>query len=76
MKTIWFKGLSQAEKEDRKKFLLSHKQTFDTLKEVLENGFHKVDPNYDNASWAYKQADVNGANRMLQDIINLIDIKE
>jgi hypothetical protein len=31
---------------------------------------------YDSPSWAYKQADQNGYNRALNDIIQLLNLKE
>lgn len=70
----WFKGLPDGAKdEDREKQILGYRNAFEALREVLEQEVQESAPNYNTASWAYKQADVNGANRMLRSILKLID---
>lgn len=76
MQTIWFKGLSKEDKEKRKQFLLANAEVFELLKEVLEDNFEEHTPDYDNPSWAYKQADTNGANRMLRRVLSLIKVEK
>lgn len=76
MQSVWFKGLKAEDKEKRKQFILANVQVFDLLAEVLEKEFQESTPDYDNPSWAYKQADVNGANRMLRRVLSLINTKE
>ena len=74
MQSIWFKGVK--DKEVKKKELLSYRNAFEALREVLEEQFEESVPDYKSPSWAYEQADVNGANRKLRQILNLITIKE
>lgn len=74
MQTIWLKGCK--DKEARKKEILSYRNAYDTLREVLEKEYEESAPDYDCPSWSHKQADVNGANRKLREIINLITVKE
>lgn len=76
MNVVWYKGLSEEQKAKRKQFLLANSEVFELLKEVLEKEFKESTPDYDNPSWAYKQADTNGANRMLRKVISLIGMKE
>ena len=73
----WFKGLTGSEeKEARKKELRSYKNAFRELSELLQDDFEESVPDYDNPSWSHKQADVNGANRKLKQILKLIEIKD
>ena len=76
MDSRWVKGLSGEKKEARKKEVLGYKNAFDDLRELLkdleEEG--KNPPDYSSPSWAYQQADQNGANRMLRKILKLIQL--
>ena len=74
MKAVWYKGYS-GNKADRKKELLSYRNAFEEAKKILEEEFEESVPDYDNPSWSHKQADVNGANRMLQKVIDLLTIE-
>lgn len=76
MHSIWFRGLNKEDKEDRVKELLSYRNAFDALKEILEEHYKEYTPDYDCPSWSHKQADVNGHNRAIKKVINLITIKE
>lgn len=77
MDTRWLKSFSPDQYEDRKKEVDSFKRAFVALAELLEKeGEDTPVPDYNNPSWAYKQADVNGANRKLKDIIKLITLKD
>lgn len=76
MHSAWLKGIPQKDKDARRKEILAYRNAFDELKKLLEEEFEETVPDYDNPSWSHKQADVNGANRKLQQIINLITIKE
>lgn len=76
MQAIWLKGLKGEEREKRIKEILSYRNAFDALKELLEDQYEESVPDYDCPSWSHKQADVNGANRKLRQIISLLDIKE
>ena len=74
MHTAWFKGLTKDQKEKRKQFLLANQEVLDMLAEVLENDFQEYEPDYKNPSWAYEQADVNGHNRAVRRVLNLITL--
>ena len=76
MDTRWLKGLSGDEREARKKEIQGYRNAFDALRELLEEDFEESVIDYDCPSWSHKQADQNGANRKLRQIIKLIMIKE
>jgi len=74
MKEIWFSG---AKKEDRDKvkqdIALAH-NAFKRLSEILEKKYvvNTSSTEYDKASWPFYQADNNGYNRALTEVLNLI----
>ena len=74
MDTRWFKGAT--DKEQRKKEVLSYKNAFEDLTEILEQDFKKEAVRGYGADWPYKQIAVNEYNQVLRDIIKLINIKE
>ena len=76
MHTAWFKG--HKDKEARTKELLSYRNAFDDLKEILEQSFKKKEAvlDYDSPGWATKQIAVNEYNRVLNDVLNLITIEK
>jgi len=76
MHSVFVKGLKGEAKEKRVQEIRSYKNAFNALKEILENDFEESVPDYTSPSWAYKQADVNGANRKLQQILKLLTIEE
>ena len=77
MQSRWFKGITNAEeKEKRRQEVLGYRNAFDALKEILVEDFEEGTPDYNSPSWAYEQADRNGANRMLKRVLTLIEIKE
>jgi len=77
MHLAWLKGLKGPDKERRKDVVLSYRNAFDDLKNILEGQLEIVPlPDYDSPSWAYKQADTNGHNRALESVIRLINIKD
>ena len=78
MDSRWFKGYSSSPevKEKRKKEILSYRNAFDELRILLKDFLEETTPDYECPSWSHKQADVNGANRKLHQVLNLINIKE
>jgi len=74
MQVIWTKGLKGKEKEERAKEIKSYKNAFDALQEILEE--EKSTPDYDCPSWSHKQADQNGYNRCIREVIKLTTIKD
>lgn len=76
MDARWFKNCSTLEqKEARKKKVKSFEPAFEELRALLEREEKKT-PDYSSPSWAYEQADTNGANRMLDQILKLLDTKD
>lgn len=78
MKTTWFTNLPKDKQEDFKKLLASSRDVLERLTEILEAKKTEVvlSTDYDNPSWAYKQADRNGYDRALTEVINLLTLKE
>lgn len=77
MDSRWLRGCNtEQEREDRRAKVKSYKTAFNELISILEKEVTDTSPDYSSPSWAYQQADRNGANRKLQEIINLITIKD
>lgn len=76
MNTLWIKGLTPKETEDRKRYVTANCEAYHLLKKVLEDHLEEPTPDYTNPSWAYEQAHVNGANAMLKKIIKMLDVEE
>jgi len=76
MDSRWLKGTRGEVREARKKEVLGYKRALQDLAQLLKDDFEDSSPDYNNSAWPYEQADVNGANRKLQEILNLINIKD
>lgn len=76
MDTRWYKGVKPEDKERRTKELKSYRNAFDELSVIVESLIKESVYDYDSPSWAYKQADQNGANRALREVLNLIKMKD
>lgn len=75
MHSVWFKW--KRDKDARRKEVESYRNAFEALEEVLRKEFEDAPPpDYDSPSWAYKQADINGQNRMLRRVLSIIDLSE
>ena len=75
MKIEWFLNQSkQSEKAKIKSMLLANRDSLEQLTKVLEKKMVEVvkPDDYDNAGWAYWQADRNGYNRAILQVIDLI----
>lgn len=77
MHTKWISDCkTPEEKKKRKELLHSCSDAFDILKALMVKELESLEINsktdYDNPSWAYKQADTNGVMRTLDKYINLI----
>lgn len=73
MLQVWFKG--HKDKDARKKELLSYRNAFQALEEILTEEENTL-ADYESPSWAYIQADRNGYNRAIRHVRKLLDIKE
>lgn len=78
MKTIWFMDLPKDEQEGFKKEVKSAKNVLDKLEQIVQNKIKEIviTNDYDSPSWAYKQADRNGYNRALTEIINILHLDQ
>lgn len=78
MKTSWFTHLPKDQQEGFKKQVLSSRDVLERLQKIMEDKKTEVvlSTDYDNPSWAYKQADRNGYDRALTEVINLLTMKE
>lgn len=78
MKTIWFMDLPKDEQEDFKREVKSAKNVLDKLEQIVNSRIKEivVANDYDSPSWAYKQADRNGYNRALTEIINILHLDQ
>ncbi len=74
MKTIWFMDLPKDQQEGFKKQISSAKDVLVKLEEIVKGKMKEVvlSEDYDNPSWAYKQADRNGYNRALTEVLNIL----
>ena len=78
MKTIWFMDLPKDEQDDFKREVKSAKNVLDKLEKIVQNRIKQIVivDDYDSPSWAYKQADRNGYNRALTEIINILHLDQ
>lgn len=80
MQARWLKHLPNEEHEDFKKRLLSVQDVLEVLDNILLEFQTGVEiarmPDYESASWAYKQADINGYIRAIQEVRRLIDLEQ
>ena len=78
MKTIWFMDLPKDEQEGFKREVKSAKSVLDKLEQIVQKKIKEivVVDDYDSPSWAYKQADRNGYNRALTEIINILHLDQ
>lgn len=78
MKLNWFSHLPKDQQEDFKKQIRSATDVLERLAQILQEKQTEVvlSTDYDNPSWAYKQADRNGYDRALTEVINLINVKD
>lgn len=80
MQILWTSHLKdQKEKEDFKLYVKSSGRVLDRLKQILKDKQEAIEKgkgeeDYKNPSWAYLQADRNGAKRVLEEIISLITL--
>lgn len=74
MKTIWFMDLPKDQQEGFKKQVTSAKDVLEKLEEIIKTKMKEVvlSEDYDSPSWAYKQADRNGYNRALTEVLNIL----
>jgi hypothetical protein len=74
MKTIWFMDLPKDQQEGFKRQISSSKDVLEKLESILKDKIKEVvlSDDYDSPSWAFKQADRNGYNRALTEVLNIL----
>lgn len=76
MQAVWLKGLKGEAKERRKGEVLSYRNAFDDLREILEQHYLKKDAVRDySPGWEYKQIAANEYNAAMEELLNLIDLQ-
>lgn len=80
MKAAWFSNLKAEDQEQFKQLVKGSQKVLDRLKEICYNKLstQEVLPasDYDNPSWAYKQADRNGYLRAFREIGDLVTLSD
>lgn len=77
MQAVWLRGVKDSEREQRKKEVLSYRNAFDDLREILEQHYVRKEAVRDySPGWEYKQIAVNEYNAVLGDLLNLIDLNQ
>jgi len=72
----WFKHLSNKEAEDFKLYIRSCTPIRDRLTEILVKKLPvNKEVDYDCPSWSHKQADQNGYDRAIRDILKIVKIE-
>lgn len=75
MQAVWLRGVKDSEREQRKQEVLSYRNAFDDLREILEQHYVRKEAVRDySPGWEYKQIAVNEYNAVLDDLLNLIDL--
>jgi hypothetical protein len=76
MDSRWFKGVK--DREARKQELLNYRNAFEELRQILETDFKKKEAvrDYGSPGWANQQIAVNEYNRVLEDVLQLINLSK
>ena len=75
MQAVWFRGVKDSDRNQRKQEVLSYRNAFDDLREILEQHYVRKEAVRDySPGWEYKQIAVNEYNAVLDDLLNLIDL--
>jgi hypothetical protein len=77
--TKWYSHIKDKEEvEEFQQRIILAKPVLERLNIIIEGKLATANANstnqYDQAAWAYKQADLNGYNRAMRDIINYIEV--
>lgn len=75
VKIVWLSHLKPEERDSFKQQILSKQDVWDRLKAIIadkDEAKEMVFKDYDNASWAYKQAHANGYREALAELYDLL----
>lgn len=77
MQAVWLRGVKDSERERRKQEVLSYRNAFDDLREILEQHYVRKEAVRDySPGWEYKQIAVNEYNAVLDDLLNILDLNQ
>lgn len=82
MHPLWSAHLPDADKAEFEKYVSNSKALLDRLRELLVRKIESAEKDridkggYENASWPYKQADINGYVRALHEVKQLINLEK
>jgi len=77
MQAVWLRGVKDSDRNQRKQEVLSYRNAFDDLREILEQHYVRKEAVRDySPGWEYKQIAVNEYNAVLDDLLNLIDLNQ
>lgn len=79
MKSAWLGSLKDQEREDLKLYISSNKKLLDILVGMLYNMYRDAEKesfDYESASWAFKQAHLNGKKETLLKLIDICKLEE
>ena len=77
MQAVWLRGVKDSERNQRKQEVLSYRNAFDDLREILEQHYVRKEAVRDySPACEYKQIAVNEYNAVLDDLLNLIDLNQ
>lgn len=78
MKQVWFRGTKSEDKEKRRHEVLNYRNAFEALTEILNTHYKKKSGvrDYETPNWEFRQIAVNEYNRVLEDILELIDLNK
>lgn len=76
VKLVWLSHIQDKEEKERfKSSILAKQDVWDRLKEIIEDRVEAKDmryDDYDNPSWAYKQAHANGYKEALLELYDIL----
>ncbi len=77
LSVLWTKGLTPKQKEDFETAFRGSSMFREKLTEIIDGflaGIDTVETSFDNPNWAYRQANLVGQRKALNDIRNLINL--
>lgn len=75
MQAVWLRGVKDSDRNQRKQEVLSYRNAFDDLREILEQHYVRKEAVRDySPGWEYKQISVNEWNAVLDQVLALIDL--
>jgi hypothetical protein len=75
MRPSWLQGVDPDEREAREKLVKEYSDAWNLLYQVLRTKLKRLPeaPDYTNPAWAYEMANINGQNKMLREILGMLE---